>query len=44
MSWQRITFAVASPGGVDPSAMNKVVRRASAWGAELELFHCVFDS
>jgi universal stress protein E len=43
MSSHGIMFAVASPGGVDPMAMDKAVRLALALDAELELFHCVFD-
>jgi universal stress protein E len=44
MSWGRIMFAVAAPSGPEPSVMSKVVCLASALDAELELFHCVFDT
>ena len=36
-------FAVTSPGGAGPSETDKVVQLASGLGAELELFHCIFD-
>lgn len=42
MSSYRIMFALASPGGAGPAAMDKAVRLASALDAELELFHCLF--
>lgn len=44
MSWNRVMFAVAAPGGAEASAMSKAVRLASALDAELELFYCVFDA
>jgi len=37
-------FAVASPGASAPGAIGKVMRLTSAWNAELELFHCVYDA
>ena len=43
MSWRHIMFSVASPGGVGPMEMGKVARLTSGLGAELELFHCIFD-
>jgi len=44
MSWSRIMLAVASPGDVESPATEKAARLAQAFGAELEIFHCVFDS
>jgi len=43
MSWSRIMFAVASPGGVGAMEMDKAARLAAALECELELFHCMFD-
>jgi universal stress protein E len=43
MSWRHIMFCVTSPGGVGPLEMGKVAQLASGLGAELELFHCIFD-
>ncbi len=37
-------FAVASPGGIGPAAMEKAVQVSSALDAELELFYCEFDA
>ncbi len=36
-------FAMASPGGVAPEALQKALRIAKSLEAELELFHCVYD-
>ena len=44
MSRPHIMFAIASPSGVDPAAMDKAVCLASALHTDLELFHCAFDS
>ena len=43
MAWRHIMFSVASPGGVGPMEMGKVAQLTSGLGAELELFHCIFD-
>ncbi len=45
MSWNRILWAVASPGEIEASASvaDKAVQVAAALGAELEVFHCVYD-
>ena len=43
MAWSHVMFAVASPGGSEPSAIDKAMHSASALNAELELFHCIFD-
>ncbi len=43
MKARRIMFAVPSPGGADPAALDKAVALASALEAELELFHCIYD-
>lgn len=43
MSWRHIMFAVTSPGGVEALEMGKVTQLTAALGAELELFHCIFD-
>jgi len=43
MTWRHIMFSVASPGGVGSIEMGKVVQLTSGLGAELELFHCIFD-
>ena len=43
MSWRHVMFAVASPGGAGPLEMGKVAQLAAGLGAELELFHCIFD-
>jgi len=43
MSWRHIMFSVASPGGLGPLEMAKVAQLTSGFGAELELFHCIFD-
>lgn len=43
MSRHRIMFAVTSAGEVGPAVMDKVIRLAMAFDAELELFHCIFD-
>jgi universal stress protein E len=43
MSWRHIMFAVPTPGGVGTMEMSKVAQLASGLGAELELFHCIFD-
>ncbi len=44
MSWRHIMFSVVSPGGVGAMEMRKVAQLASGLGAELELFHCIFDA
>lgn len=44
MTWRHIMFAVAEPDAVEPSAMSKVARLVSAIDAQLELFHCAYDS
>jgi universal stress protein E len=41
---RKILFAVGSEGGIARSAIDKAVHLASAMKAELELFHCAFDS
>jgi universal stress protein E len=45
MSWNRILFAVASPGAIEtsPGVADKALQVATALGAELEIFHCVND-
>jgi universal stress protein E len=44
MTWRHILFAATSPGTIESSAMNKVARLANALEAQVELFHCVYDS
>ena len=43
MSWPNIMFSVTSPASVGPMEMSKVGQLASALGAELEIFRCIFD-
>jgi universal stress protein E len=43
MTWRHIMFAVASPGGAGPAEMGKVAALATAFDAEVELFHCIHD-
>lgn len=45
MNWNRIMWAVAAPGDVETEtgAAAKAARLAIALGAELEIFHCVYD-
>jgi universal stress protein E len=43
VSWRHILVAVATPA-VETNAMNKVARLARALDADLELFHCIYDS
>ncbi len=38
-----VMFSLASATGAGPAEMAKVVRLVSGLGAELELFHCIFD-
>jgi len=38
-----VVVSLASPMGVGPAEMDKIVRLASGMGAELELFYCVHD-
>jgi len=44
MAWRQIMFAVSSPGGVGPLVMSKVAQLAGGLDAEVDLFHCIFDS
>jgi len=44
MTWRQIMFATASPGLIEPSTLSKVARLASAFDADVEMFHCVYDS
>lgn len=43
MKWKRLLLAVASPSGIDTAVLSKAAHLASAFGAQLEIFHCVFD-
>jgi len=43
MTWRKIMFAAAAPA-LETSAINKVARLARALDAEVELFHCIYDS
>ncbi len=43
MSRRKILFAMASPGGVAPAALQKALQIAQALDSGLELFHCVYD-
>jgi len=44
MTWRQIMFATATPGVIEPSTLGKVARLASAFDADVEMFHCVYDS
>lgn len=44
MSARYIMFSVTSPGELGPSGVNKVAQLALGLEAELELFHCVFET
>jgi universal stress protein E len=46
MSWNRILWAIASPGEIEtrPNTAAKALQLASALGAELEIFHCIFEA
>lgn len=46
MTWNRIVWAVASPGEIETnrSVADKALQIAAAMGAELEVFHCVYDA
>ena len=41
---RRVLFAIGSADGITRSAITKALHLASAMKAELELFHCAFDS
>lgn len=44
MGWDRIMFALPSPGSLDPVEVDKVSRISLALDAQLELFHCIYDA
>jgi universal stress protein E len=43
MRWAHVMFSVPSLGEIAPIEMDKVCKLTAGLGAELELFHCIFD-
>lgn len=39
----QVMLALPSPGEIAPTAMDKICKLTAALGAELEVFHCIYD-
>ena len=43
MSWSRLMLAIPSLGEIAPIKMGKILKLAASLGAQLEIFHCIYD-
>lgn len=43
MRRSEVMFAIPSPGEVAPIEVDKICRLTAGLGAELEIFHCIYD-
>lgn len=44
MSWSRLMLAIPSLGEIAPIEMSKISKLTASLGAQLEIFHCIYDA